>query len=156
MNKLLSAMAGMALALGCASASAQLSVTAPWVRATVASQKSTGAYMHLHSRTSARLISVSSPVAAASQLHQMEMIGDVMKMRQVDGIELPPGEGVNMASGTYHIMLVGLKHQLKDGDTIPLTLVVQGKDKRREEITVKVPVKPINFVSPAKAPAMHH
>jgi hypothetical protein len=157
MSKIPSAIAclTLVLALGPASANTRVSVTAPWVRATVPSQKSTGAYMHLHSPVAARLVSVSSPVAAASQLHQMEMEGDLMKMRLVDGIELPPGKGVNMSSGTYHIMLVGLKRQLKDGDTVPLTLVVQGMDKRREQITVKVPVKPINFVSPASAPAMH-
>lgn len=148
----------LATLLGClllaATARAEVSVTAPWVRATVPAQKSTGAYMHLLSTLDARLVGVSSPVAATVELHQMEMKDETMKMRQVDGIELPAGKGVNLASGSYHIMLVGLKRQLKQGEAVEITLQLQGKDKRRESVTVKVPVKPLGFVSPA-AP-MHH
>ncbi|MBC7685037.1 MAG: copper chaperone PCu(A)C [Bdellovibrionales bacterium] len=154
MKQLATAVASMTLLVG--SACAQVSVTAPWVRATVPAQKSTGAYLHLQSAVAARLVGVSSPVAAAAEMHRMDMQGETMKMRQVDAIELPAGKGVNLSSGTYHVMLVGLKRQLKEGDAVPLTLVVQGKDKRRETVTVKVPVKPIGFVSPASAPPMQH
>jgi copper(I)-binding protein len=143
--------AALLLALA-AAAHAQVSVTAPWVRATVPAQKSTGAFMHLQSATPARLVGVSSPVAATVELHKMEMTGSVMKMGPVDSIELPAGKGVNLASGGYHIMLTGLKRQLKAGDTVVLTLLVQGKDSKRESVTVKVPVKPMRFVSP-QAPA---
>ena len=76
-----------------------------------------------------------------------------MKMRQVDSIELPAGRGVNLASGGYHIMLVGLKRQLKEGDAVPLTLQVEHLNKKhaRESITVRVPVKPLNFSIPQPA-----
>lgn len=154
MKQLATAIAIMTLLVG--SACAQVSVTAPWVRATVPAQKSTGAYLHLQSAVAARLVGVSSPVAATAEMHRMDMQGETMKMRQVDSIELPAGKGVNLSSGTYHVMLVGLKRQLKEGDAVPLTLVVLGKDKRRETVTVKVPVKPIGFVSPTSAPAMQH
>ncbi|MES2317310.1 MAG: copper chaperone PCu(A)C [Pseudomonadota bacterium] len=139
-----------------AQAQAQVSVTAPWVRATVPAQKSTGAYMHLLSANGARLVGVSSPEAAAVELHQMEMKDDMMKMRQVDGIELPAGKGVNLASGSYHIMMMGLKRQLKEGEAVSITLLVQGKDKQRHSVTVKVPVKPLGFVSPGLPAAAHH
>lgn len=153
-KKLLILLAGLALA---ASARAEVNVTAPWVRATVPAQKSTGAYMHLLSKGGARLVGVSSPIAATVELHQMDMKGDTMKMRQIDGIDLPPGKGVNLASGSYHIMLVGLKRQLKQGDAVEITLQVLGKDKKRESVTVKVPVKPLGFVSPSvPASPMHH
>jgi periplasmic copper chaperone A len=139
-----------------APAMADVSVTAPWVRATVPAQKSSGAFMRLESSTSARLVSVSSPVAAQVELHQMDMKDGMMKMQQVDGIDLPAGKGVNLASGSYHIMLVGLKHQLKAGDAINLTLQVEHPGKKLESITVKVPVKPINFAVPeAGMPAAH-
>ena len=147
MNKsLLSALAACLLA---ASAQAQVSVTAPWVRATVPAQKSTGAFMHLQSATPARLVKVSSPVATTVELHKMAMQDMVMKMGPVDGIDLPAGKPVNLASGGYHIMLTGLKQQLKEGEAVTLTLVVEGQDKKRENVTLKVPVKPISFVSPA-------
>ena len=154
MKQLAFAIAGMAFVMG--SAWAQVSVTAPWLRATVPAQKSTGAYLHLQSVASARLVGVSSPVAAAAEMHRMEMDGEMMKMRQVDAIDLPAGKSVNLSSGAYHVMLVGLKRQLKEGEAVPLTLVVQGQDKRRETITVSVPVKPIGFVSPASAAPMQH
>jgi copper(I)-binding protein len=142
----------VALALLACSAHAELQVTAPWVRATVAAQKSTGAFMHLQSDTSARLVGVSSPAATTVELHKMEMTGSMMKMGPVASIDLPAGKAVNLASGGYHIMLTGLKQQLKEGETVTLTLLLEGKDKRRESVTVKVPVKPMTFVSPA-APA---
>ncbi|UUZ55123.1 copper chaperone PCu(A)C [Massilia sp. H-1] len=109
--------------------------------------------MRVESSTQARLVGVSSPVAAQVELHQMDMKGGMMKMQQVDGIDLPPGKGVNLASGSYHIMLVGLKQQLKAGDTIMLTLQVEHPGKKREAITVKVPVKPINFAVPGSGHA---
>lgn len=154
MKKLLLAFALLGALNG--TASAAVSVTAPWVRATVPVQKSTGAFMHLQSASPARLLAVSSDVAQSVELHQMEMEGDVMRMKRVDGIDLPAGKGVNLASGGFHIMLVGLKRQLKEGEVVNLTLVLQHADERRESLTVKVPVKPLTFVSPAAAGPMAH
>ena len=135
---------------------AEVSVTAPWVRATVPAQKSSGAFMRVQSSTKARLVGVSSPAAAQVELHQMEMKDNMMKMGPVDGIDLPAGQGVNLASGGYHIMLMGLKQQLKAGDTVELSLQVEHPNKKREVVTVKVPVKPINFSAPEGAmPAAH-
>jgi periplasmic copper chaperone A len=148
------AIALVALSTLALSAYAQVNVTAPWVRATVPAQKSTGAFMHLQSAAPARLVSVSSPVASLVELHQMEMKDDMMRMERVDGIDLPAGKGVNLASGGYHIMLVGLKRQLKAGEAVDLTLKVRSGQKL-EAITVKVPVKPLNFVSPDGVPSMH-
>ena len=149
MKKLTSAAMLMTLV---GAAQAQVSVTAPWVRATVPAQKSTGAFMHVQSVKPARLVGVSSPAAATGELHKMDMQGSVMKMGPVDSIELPAGTVINLASGGYHIMLTGLKRQLKAGETVVLTLQVQGKDGKRESLTVKVPVKPMTFVS-AQEPA---
>jgi copper(I)-binding protein len=128
-----------------ARAAETVSVTAPWVRATVPQQKTTGAFMMLLSASDVRLVAVRSPVAGSAELHQMEMKGDTMKMQQVDAIALPAGKAVNLASGGYHVMLMQLKRQLKAGDSVALTLVVEGKDKQRSNITVQVPVKPLGF-----------
>lgn len=143
------------LAFASAGALAQVSVTAPWVRATVPAQKSTGAFMHLQSPTAARLVGVSSDVAGTVELHQMEMSGDVMKMKQVESIDLPAGKGVNLASGGYHIMLVGLKRRLREGEAVELTLVLEHPNKKRERMTVKVPVKPLAFAGPAAGHMTH-
>ncbi len=143
MKKLLFSALGLSLAA--LSAQAQVSVTAPWVRATVPAQTSTGAFMHLQSASTARLVGVSSPVATLVELHKMEMKDSMMKMGPVASIDLPAGKGVNLASGGYHIMLTGLKRQLKEGEAVMLTLEVAGKDNKRETVTVKVPVKPMTF-----------
>jgi len=100
----------------------------------------------------ARLVGVSTPVAGMAQSHKMEMNGDRMKMEQVEGIDLPAGKPVNLASGGYHIMLMDLKRQLKADEAIPLTIIIEGKDKKRETITLEVPVKPLAFSGPGKAP----
>jgi copper(I)-binding protein len=135
---------------------AQVTVTEPWVRATVAHQTASGAFMQLRSPSAARLVAVSSPVAASGELHQMEMSGQMMKMREVDSIELPAGQVVNLAAGGYHIMLVGLKRQLKEGETIPLSLVVETKKGKRQTIAVNASVKPITFSGTQGAVPMHH
>ena len=134
-----------------------VNVTAPWVRATVPAQKATGAFMYLLAPKGAKLVGVKTPVATRSELHHMMMDGDMMKMRQVEAIELPAGKGVNLASGSYHIMLMGLKRRLKDGETVDLTLDLVGPDNKRTSTTVKVPVKPMDFVGPgaATAPMAH-
>jgi copper(I)-binding protein len=135
---------------------AQVTVTQPWVRATVPAQKAAGAFMQVQSAQAARLVGVSTPVAGRAELHTMEMQGQVMKMHQVDGIDLPAGQPVNLASGGYHIMFFDLKRQLKEGETVPLTLVVQGADRKRERVnvSVSVPVRPIGFSAPS-VPAAH-
>jgi copper(I)-binding protein len=141
-NKIFALIATIALPVA---ASAQVNVTAPWVRATVAQQKSTGAFMMLQAERDARLVAVSSAVAGQGQIHQMDMHGDMMKMQQVDGIDLPAGKPVNLASGGYHVMLIDLKRQLRPGENVPLTLVVQYKDGKRETVKLTAPVKPLSF-----------
>lgn len=152
MKKHLAALiASIALA---SNAFAQITVTNPWVRATVPQQSASGAFMQIRSIDRARLLAVSSPVAASVQLHKMEMNGQMMKMREVDGIDLPAGEAVNLASGGYHVMLFGLKRQLKEGDVVPLSLVIERKKGKRETVAVNAPVKPLTYAG-ASAP-MHH
>lgn len=146
----------IALCLLASSAFAQVTVDAPWARATVPVQKASGAFMQLLSKQDARLVGASSPVADTVEMHQMEMEGDKMKMQQVDGIDLPAGKKVNLASGGYHLMLIGLKRQLKDGDVLPFTLTIEHKNKKRESMTIQVPVKPLNFVSPQGAAHAAH
>lgn len=72
-----------------------------------------------------RLLAAHTPVAAAVELHRMELDGDVMRMRAVPAIELPAQASVRLRHGTangHHLMLQGLKAPLKDGDRFVLTL----------------------------------
>jgi len=138
MNRLL-VLSGLALAaqLACA----QTTVKDPWERGTVVQQKATGAFMQLTSTPGGKLVSAQSPVAGVVEIHEMAMEGSVMKMRAIPGLDLPAGKAVDLKPGGYHVMLMDLKQQLKEGDTVALTLVVEGKGGKRETLEVKAPVK---------------
>lgn len=129
----------LALALSAATgaAHAQVQVADPWVRATVAPQKATGAFMQLTSARTARVVAVSSPVAAMVEIHEMKMEDGVMKMRAVEALPLPAGQAVALKPGSYHVMLMGLKAPIKAGETVPLTLTVEGEDRQRSTVEVK-------------------
>jgi len=80
----------------------------------------------------------------------------MMKMRALpNGLELPAGKAVDLKPGGYHVMLMDLKQQLKAGDTVEVTLVVEGKDKKRESIVLKAPVRALTAMPAAAAPADH-
>ena len=140
-----------ALALAAAAASAQTSVKDGWVRSTVEPQKATGAFMQITSPQGGKLVGAQSPVAGVTEVHEMAMEGNVMKMRAVSALELPAGKAVELKPGGHHVMLMDLKQALKAGETVPLTLTVEGKDGKRESVELKLPVK-----AAAAAPAAQH
>ncbi|KQQ40534.1 hypothetical protein ASF61_05890 [Duganella sp. Leaf126] len=121
----------------------QVTVDQPWVRATVAAQKVTGAFMTLTADRDSRLVAVSSPVAGAVEIHEMKMAGDMMRMRQVSALELPAGKPVALTSGGYHLMLFQLRQQLKDGDKVPLVLEVENAARVRSNVKVEAIVRPL-------------
>lgn len=134
-----------ALIVCSASAIAQTTVDVKdaWVRATVAQQKATGAFMQLTAKSDSKLVDVKSPVAGVVEIHEMAMDKDVMRMRQIPGLALPGGKTVELKPGGYHVMLMDLKAQVKEGDTVPLTLVFEGKDGKRESIEIKAAARPL-------------
>jgi copper(I)-binding protein len=139
MKKLLSLLLMAALP-----ALAQVTVGEPWIRATVAAQKATGAFMTLTSVQSVKLVGVSSPAAGVVEMHEMKMENDMMRMRQVPALDLPAGQAVKLAPGGYHLMLLELKQPLKEGEKIPLTLEFEDAKKVRSKVVVDAPVKPLN------------
>jgi copper(I)-binding protein len=120
---------------------AQVAVKDAWVRATVAGQKATGAFMQLADPAGGRLVEARSGVAGIVELHEMTMDGSTMKMRAVPGIDLPAGKIVELKPGGLHVMLMDLKQPLAAGDSVALTLVVEGKDRKREVLEVKAAVR---------------
>ena len=135
--------AAAALLAIAASAHAQTTIKDAWVRGTVAQQKASGAFMHITSAQGGKLLSVSSPVAGVAEIHEMAMQGDMMRMRAVPALELPAGKAVELKPGGYHLMLMDLKTSSSAGETVPLTLVVEGKDGKRETVAVQAVVKPL-------------
>ena len=115
---------------------AQTQVNDAWVRATVAGQHSTGAFMTLQADSDSKLLSVQSPVANTVQIHQSSMKDDVMSMSQVESVALPAGKPVSFDPHGYHIMLMDLTTQVKEGDKVPLTLTVENAKGEKETIKV--------------------
>ena len=138
------ALSVLSLSLLASLAHAQVSVKDAWVRATVAQQKATGAFMQLQSAQDAKLVSAQSPVAGVTEVHEMAMDNGVMKMRAIPSLALPAGKAVELKPGGYHVMLMDLKGQVKDGDMVPVILVVEGKDGKRQNIEVKAPARLMN------------
>jgi len=68
------------------------------------------------------LVAASTDAARAVELHEVQNEGGVMKMRPVKSIPVPAGGKVELKPGGYHLMLLDLKHDLKPGEKIPVTL----------------------------------
>lgn len=119
-----------------------------WVRGTVAMQKATGAFMRLTPSANARLVSVSSPMAGVVEIHEMAMENDIMKMRQVPGLDLAAGRTTELKPGGFHVMLMDLKAAVKGGDVVPLTLVFEDAAKQRFTQEIKAPVTALGAGSP--------
>jgi len=120
----------------------------PWTRATPKGADVAGAYMTLNNKGTApdRLIGGSSPVAGRFEVHHMAVEGGVMKMRPVEGgLEIKPGETVELKPGSFHIMLMGLKQPLEKGQRVKGTLVFEKAGK----VDIEYAVEALGAASPA-------
>ena len=135
---------------GHAQTTAPVTVDGAWARASVQGQKATGAFMRLTAKDGARLVRAESPAAGVTEVHEMKMEGDVMKMRAVPSLELPAGKTVELKPGGYHVMLLDLKAPLASGTTVPVTLVFQDAKGSESSLSLAVPVA---ATPPAGSPA---
>jgi copper(I)-binding protein len=115
-----------------------------WARETVPGQDSATVALHIVSQKDARIISVTSADAKLVEIHSMTHENGMMKMRTLENFPLKAGQEVALGNDGNHIMLVGLKKPLKEGDSVKLILTLQFADKHKETIEVKAAVKPIN------------
>jgi len=102
----------------------QLEIIHPWARASIGQAKAGVAYVTISNegREPDRLIATATDVAKRAALHTNKMENGVMLMLPVEAIELAPGEPVVLEPGGLHIMLMHLKHALKKGEKVDLTL----------------------------------
>ena len=121
---------------------AQVTVTEPWARSTVAEQKATGMFMTLTSKEDAKLVGAASPAAKIVEVHEMTMDNNIMKMREVKAVALPAGKPVQFKPGGYHVMLIDLARPLEPGQKVPVTLVIEGKDGKRSKVEAEAEVRP--------------
>lgn len=142
---------GQALAQGHTAGAIQIGQ--PWSRATVTGQPAGGGFMKLtNTGADDRLIAVRADVSATAELHTMQMDGDIMRMRQLDGIALPAGQTVELKPGGYHIMFMRLKAPLKEGTSFPATLVFE----KAGEVKVDFKVEGAGAGATGHAAGGHH
>lgn len=116
-----------------------LTLSAPFARATLPNQPVAGLYLTISNagETEDVLIGASAGFAARGEIHEMSMDGDTMRMRPLpDGVALAPGETVTLAPGGLHLMFMGLTEPLELGGTVEATLVF----REAGEVTVMFPV----------------
>ncbi len=124
----------------------KIHIVHPWSREMPPSAPNAAAYFTLHNGgTDDRLSKVSSPVAEKVELHEHIHKDGLMKMQQMMAVDVPASAEVQFAPMGYHVMLFGLKKQLKDGERFPLTLHFD----KAGDVQVEVAVQ-------KKAPAAEH
>lgn len=110
-----------------------------WARATTSLAKTGAAYltiMNLGDRPD-RLVTVASPIAERVEIHAHSMKGEVMSMRRVEAVEVHPGAPTVFKPGGMHVMLIGLKRPLRQGDRFPLTLTLETLGPIHVEVVVQ-------------------
>jgi hypothetical protein len=155
-------LAGLGLA-GLAPAPAQardyklgsIDIADPWSRATPKGASVAAGYMKITNKgtTADRLVGGSADVAPAFEVHEMSMDNGVAKMRAVKGgLEIKPGETVELKPGSFHVMFVGLKKPLAAGERIVATLVFE----KAGTISVEYEVRAMGAAPGMHTPGMHH
>lgn len=117
-----------------------LKIDHPWTRATPGGAKVGGGFLKItNTGTEAdRLIGGSAEIAKALEIHEMKMEGSTMKMRALDkGLEIKPGETVELKPGGYHVMFLDLQKPIKDGEALKGQLVFEKAGKVDVEYKVE-------------------
>ena len=131
-----------------------LVIEAPWTRATPGGARVGGAYLKI-TNTGAqpdRLIGGSLPIAGAVEVHEMSMIDGVMRMRKLaKGLEIKPGQTLELKPGGYHIMFMGLRDSLKQDQPVKGTLQFE----KAGSVEVEYRVAPIGAQSGDAAKHKH-
>jgi copper(I)-binding protein len=120
-------------------AAAKVQAVDVWARA--AEMGNGAAYMILRNSgdTADRLVKAESDVAGAVELHKTTMDGSMMKMAPVENIEIPAKGQAELKPGGFHVMLIGLKRELKAGEKIKLKLQFEKAGAQEVEAEVRKP-----------------
>ena len=125
-----------------------LALTNLWARATPPRAPTGAGYLTItnNGNEADTLTAVSTPAAETSELHIMEVKNGIMTMHPVaGGIKIPGGETVTLAPGGYHLMFIKLKHDLKQGEELPVTLTFA----KAGTVETMLPIMPVGSKGPA-------
>ena len=116
-----------------------LEIEKPWARATPPGAAVGGGYLTIRNKGAAgdRLVGVTSPASARVEMHEMAMEKDVMRMREVKGVDVPAKKSVEFRPGGFHLMLMELKAPLRQGDKVQVTLRFEKAGEVKTELVVE-------------------
>jgi copper(I)-binding protein len=117
---------------------AQMQIERPWARATAPGAQVAGGYLVIRNQGPAadRLVSASSPAAAKVELHVHINDNGVMKMREVQGYDVPAKGSFELKPGGAHLMFVDIKRPFKEGEKLPVNLKFEKAGEVRAEFHV--------------------
>lgn len=117
---------------------AQIDIENPWSRATAPGAKLAAGYMVIRNKSASadRLIGASSPLAARMETHVTVKDGEILRMREVRGYDVPAKGSYELKPGGAHLMFVDIKRPFKEGDKIPVTLRFQNAGEVKAEFQV--------------------
>lgn len=135
-------------------ASSSISIERPWARATPSGARTGAVYVTIanHGAAADRLLGASTPVADKVQFHREIEDDGVMRMRELRTVDIGPGASFTFKPGGAHMMLFGLKHSLKEGEVLPLTLELEKAGK----IDVQVRIAKAAAAAPHDMSGMQH
>jgi copper(I)-binding protein len=127
------------LALLASPALAQIEIENAWTRATPPGARIAAGYMTIRNKSASpdHLISTTSPLAARVETHVHLHEGDVMRMRQVKGYELPANGSLELTPGGAHLMFVDIKRPFNEGEKIPVTLRFRRAGEKKVVLDVR-------------------
>jgi copper(I)-binding protein len=118
---------------------AGLTVTDAWSRTTPPGVTVGVGYFTLRNETgkSDRLLRISSPIAEKVQVHRTEILDGIARMREVAVLHVEAGETVKFEPNGMHLMLLGLKKPLVEGQAFELNLVFEVAGARKVKVVVR-------------------
>lgn len=138
-------MSALTAVLLSSSAWADITVQDAWVRATIPAQRATGAFMNIQTTEAVSLIGARSNLSKVTEVHEMRMENNVMKMQAIARIDISPDKPLNLKPGSYHIMLMELNKPATAGERVDLTLIFEKTDKSRFEKNISADIKPLTM-----------
>ena len=117
---------------------AQVEIESPWSRATAPGAKVAAGYMVVRNKASSpdRLLGATTPAARKVETHVTVRDGDIMRMREVNGYEIPAGGTFELKPGGPHLMFVDVRQPFREGESVAVTLRFERAGEKKVEFRV--------------------
>lgn len=127
------------LALAAGNVQAQPSVENAWIRLLPPNAKMTAAYANINTEHADKILSVSSERFKKIEMHETTMVDGMMNMRPIESIALVENEGAVLKPQGKHLMLIGIKQPLNEGELVPLTFELEQSGSKTFDFEVRKP-----------------